>query len=163
MLTRMVEKVSKMKPIPPTDNLLDPTWDKVDRLVLKTIKAVKERSGGRPLYPVAETLLDMAMQDVVDHYPQTSLALQAVAYRVLDTRLIVDEFLRMKDEASAIVAVAKGEDVKVPFANFPPSNPVMIPPSFDERVYDDSAVGVVSTFAEELRKRGILPPRKQQG
>lgn len=162
MLTRMVEKVSKMRPIPPTDNLFDPSWGKVDKLILKTMKAMKDRGVQRPLHPLSETFFDMSLKDVADNgLDGVSPGLQAAAYRAMDTRLLVDEFVRMKAEASAIIAVARGEDVKVPFANFPPESPAMIPPSFDVSVYNDSAVGIVSTFAEELRKRGILPPKKE--
>lgn len=162
MLSRMAEKVSKMRPVPPTDNLMDPTWSKVDKLILKTMKVMKDRGVKRPLHPLSETFFDMAMQDVVDNYPETTPGLQAVAYRAMDTRLLVDEFGRMRAEANAIMSVARGEkDVKVPFANFPPESPALIPPCFDERVYNDSAVGIVTTFAEELRKREILPPKKE--
>lgn len=160
MLQRMTEKVSKMRPIPPTDNLLDQSWDKVDKLIIKTMKAMKDKGVERPLHPLSETLFDMACQDVIDNGLKTTPALQAVAYRAMDTRLLVDEFGRMRQVAVMIRDVARGKsDEKVP-PNFPPRHPVLIPPCFDERVYDNSAAGVVETFANELRKRGVLPSKK---
>lgn len=161
LLNRMVEKISKMKPIPPCDNLFDQSWGKVDKLILKTMKAMKERGVERPLHPLSETFFDMAMQDVIDNYPDTTQALQTAAYRALDTRLLVDEFGRMRHMAVLIRNAARGEKVEFPFHDFPPKTDAMIPPCFTKEVYNDSAAGVVSRFAEELRDRGILPPRKQ--
>jgi hypothetical protein len=158
----MVEKVSKMKPVPPCDNLFDLSWSKVDKLIIKMMKAMKEKGEERPLHNLSVTLGDMSSQDVIDHKGESTPAVQAVAYRALDTRLLVDEFGRMREMAVAIRAVAQGQDVKVPSPHFPPNCLVLIPPCFDEKVYDDSAAGIVWTFAEELRKRGVLPPRKQE-
>jgi hypothetical protein len=162
MLERMVDKVSRMKPIPPCNNLLDKDWDKVDKLILKTIKAMKNNDVERPLRPLALTLFEMSMQDVIDNGLKTSKALQTVAYRALDTWLIAEEFGRMRQMAVAIRDAARGQEVEIPSPHFPPENPIMIPPSFVGRdVYNDSAAGIVESFADEMRNRGLLPPRKQ--
>jgi hypothetical protein len=165
MLERLVGKVSNMRPIPPCDNLFDSSWGKVDKLILKTVKIMKDKGVERPLHLFSEAIFDMAMKDVATN-SDTSQALQAVAYRVMDTRLLVDEFGRMRQMAVAIRDVARGrKDVKIPSPHFPPKNPALIPPCFsvgDINVYDDSAVGVVNSFARELRERGILPAQKRE-
>jgi len=164
MLGRLVEKVSKMRPIPPCDNLFDSSWGKVDKLILKTMRAMMDKGGiERPLHPLSEILFDMAMEDVAKNHPNTTYAIQAVAYRAMDTRLLVDEFGRMRNMAVAIRDVARGvKGAKVPSPHFPPKHPVLIPPCFDGKVYDDDAASIVSTFAGELRKREILPAKKQE-
>jgi hypothetical protein len=106
------------------------------------------------LRPISEELFGMALESPGEPGVQT------MAYRMMDTRLLVDEFERMKREARAIHDVARGRDVEVPSPHFPPASPARVPPCFVDRdVYNDSAVGVVSTFAEELRRRGVLPPK----
>jgi hypothetical protein len=154
LLEKMVEKVDGMRPIPPTDDLFDESWGKVDKLILKSIRVAKEKGHKRPLRPMSEELFGMALE------APGKPGVQALAYRMMDMRLLVDEFERMQAEARAIQAVARGQDVKVPSPHFPPANPALVPPCFVDRdVYNDSAVGVVSTFAEELRRRGVLPQK----
>lgn len=161
LLTRMAEKVGNMRPIPPCENLFDQSWGKVDKLILKTMKAMMKKGVERPLHPFSETFFDMAMQDLIDN-AETTPGLQAAAFRVMDTRLLVDEFGRMRQMAVLIREAARGEDVEFPFHDFPPKFPSMTPPCFTQEVYDNSAAAVVSRFADELRDRGILPPRKQE-
>jgi len=163
VLSRMVDKVSRMRPIPSCDDLFDQSWGKVDQLILKVMKAMKEKGLDRPLHPLSETLFDMAMQDVAEHFPETNQALQAATYRAMDTRLLVDEFGRMRQMAVLIRDAAEGKEVKFPFHNFPPESPAMIPPSFTPSVYEGTAVDIVDAFADELRNRKILPPRKEDG
>lgn len=164
MVERMVERVSNMRPIPPCDDLFDASWSKVDKLVLKSMKAMKERGVERPLHPLSEALVDMAVRDFVEN-KETSPGLQALAYRVMDIRLLVDEFMRMKGIAGAIHGVAKGrKGAKEPDEQFfRPDSPAVIPPCFANEswdVYDDSAIGIVNRFREVLVSRGILPAKR---
>jgi hypothetical protein len=155
LLFKMVKKVDGMRPIPPVDDLFDKEWEKVDKLIMKSIRIAKDKGHERPLRPMSEALFGMALES------PGKPGVQALAYRIMDTRLLVDEFERMRAEARAIHDVARGKDVEVPSPHFPPANPALVPPCFVDRdVYNDSAVGVVSTFAEELRRRGVLPPAK---
>lgn len=164
MLQRLTDKVANMRPVPPCDNLFDYSWGKVDKLILKTMKAMQEKGVKRPLHPLSETLLEMSLKDVAENYPKVSQALQTVTYRAMDTRLLVDEFSRMRQVAVAIRDISKGrKGVKEPPPDFPPESPAMVPPCFVGRdVYNDGASWVVETFAEELRARGILPQKKQE-
>jgi hypothetical protein len=160
MLERLVDKVSRMRPIPPTDNLFDSSWEKVDQLLMKTMKYMKDKGVERPLRPLSEELFGMALESpIVPGKPvPRSQAVQAVAYRAMDNRLLVDEFQRMRAEARAIRDVAQGKDVEVPFMDFPPASPARVPPCFVDRgVYNNSAAGVVGTFGDELRRRGLIP------
>jgi len=162
MLARLVDKVSRMRPIPPCDDLFDPSWGKVDKLIIKTMKAMQEKGVEKPLHPLSNTFLSMALKDVADNgLDNVTPALQAVAYRAMDTRLLVDEFARMRLMTKLIYEAAKGEKVEFPFYDFPPKHPMMMPPCFDAEVYNDGAAWVVESFAEELRRRNILPQKKE--
>jgi len=163
MLERLVEKVSKMRPIPPCDSPRDKSWEKVDKLILKVMKTMKEKGFKRPLHPLSETLLDMACKDLIDNNGVATEAVQALAFRVFDTRLLVDEFSRMKKIAVGIREEAKGRKVEEGISpHFPPQNAAFVPPCLaqDRRLYDDSAAAITKKFANELRWRGMLPAKK---
>ena len=151
MLDRMIEKVQTMRPIPPCEDLEADTWGKVDELLLKTLKLMKERDVEQPMNALSEALFDIAARDV-----DFDTATQAVAYRAMDMRLLVDEYRRLQ---GILKDIEKGN--REPWKYFYPSPLTMIPPSIGEEVYREyMPEAVLRNVAGKLRKRGVLKGQK---
>jgi hypothetical protein len=148
MLDKMVDKVRHMRPIPPCDDLEADSWGKVDKLIKKALDVMKDRGGvERPMHVLSEALFDIAARDA-----NLDRAIQTTAYRALDTRLLTDEYGRLR---RVIGEIAEGKrEVIDPF--FPPRL-WQVPPSVGESAYhNEPPLEVLKTIAGKLRRRSIL-------
>lgn len=148
MLDKLIDKVRHMRPIPPCDDLGAESWGKVDRLLKKTLDVMKDRVNvERPMHVLSEALFDIAARD-----GSLDPAIQATAYRALDTRLLTDEYGRLRRVISEIT-----EGKREVIASFYPKYLWMVPPSVGETRYgNDSPLEVLKTIAGNLRRRSIL-------
>lgn len=152
MLDRMIERVQTMRPIPPCEDLEADTWGKVDKLLMKTLKLMKDRDVEQPMHALSEALFDIAARDV-----EFDKATQTVAYRAMDMRLLTDEYRRLQ----GVLRNTK-EGNREPWKHFYPSPLTMIPPSIGEEVYRECMPeAVLRNIAGKLRRRGVLKGQQE--
>lgn len=85
----IAEKTGRMKPVPPCDDLRDETWAKVDKLVKQALDAMVKAEVKQPLHRLSEIAVEEAFAD-------PDKGVQTAAYRIMDTRLLVDESRRVR-------------------------------------------------------------------
>jgi len=142
-----LDKIAHMKPVPPNDNLNDPTWGKVDKLIKRLLNFLKEDSVSKPMDVLQCNTFDLACSNLAP-------PVQTIAWRALDTWLLIYESRRIR----GIVAS------KDPLAFCRPSHPVYIPPSVGESIYLEGATDALKIINGKLRERGIIkPPPKNRG
>ena len=148
MLDNLILKVGNMRPIPPCDDTEAESWGKVDRLLKKTLDIMKDRAKvERPMHVLSEALFDIAARD-----GDLDPAIQTTAFRALDTRLLTDEYGRLRRVVQEVA-----DDKREVTASFYPKHLWQVPPSVGEKLYGtDSPLGVLKTIAGKLRRRSIL-------
>jgi len=143
----MIDKVRHMRPIPPCDDLEAESWGKFDKLLKKNLDVMKARDVERPMHVLSEALFDIAARD-----GKLDQGIQTTAYRALDTRLLTDEYGRLR---RVIQEIADGKREVID--SFFPKFLWQIPPSVGDQAYRDNApLAVLKTIAGHLRRRSIL-------
>jgi len=142
-----LDKIAHMKPVPPNDDLNDPTWGKVDKLIKRLLNWLKEDDVSKPMDVLQRNTLDLACSNIAP-------PVQTIAWRALDTWLLIYESRRIRGILAS----------KEPWMLCRPSHPVYTPPSVGESIYQMNTEEALGTINEKLRERGIIkPPPKNRG
>jgi len=122
-------------------------WRNVDTIILHALDRIKEAGCKTPLHTLSLHLVQWSFDD-------SDPLVQTIAWRALDTRLLVDERRR-------IGVIMESDE---PWNLTPPEHPWQIPPSLGRSFYGtNGARDGVKLIREELIERGIMKREDQDG
>jgi len=75
---KALDKIARMKPVPPNDDLNDPSWGKVDKLIKRLLNWLKEDDVSKPMDLLQRNTFDLACVNLAP-------PVQILAWRTLDT------------------------------------------------------------------------------
>ena len=142
-INKAIDKIAHMRPVPPNDDLNDPTWGKVDKLIKRLLNWLTEDGAPKPIDVLKDATWNLAMKNLAP-------PVQTFAYRVLDTWLLIYESRRIRG-----ITTSKREFCR-------PPHPVWIPPSVDESVYLGDAQGVIDVIHGKLKDREIIKTKSRR-
>jgi len=141
---KALDKIARMKPVPPNDDLNDPSWGKVDKLIKRLLNWLKEDDVSKPMDLLQRNTFDLACVNLAP-------PVQILAWRTLDTWLLIYESRRIRG------ILASDE----PYMLCRPSHPVLIPPSVEESIYLETTQDALGTINGKLRERGLIKSRRE--
>lgn len=143
-LGKALDKIARMKPVPPNDDLNDPTWGKVDKLIKRLLNWLKEDEVSKPMDLLQRNTFDLACSNLAP-------PVQTLAWRCMDTWLLIYESRRIRG------ILASDE----PWNLTRPPSPVYVPPSVDESLYLGGPKDALETINGKLRERGLIKSRRE--
>jgi hypothetical protein len=141
MMVDMADRASRMRPMPPWDDLAAETWGKVDKLILKGLTTLREREAPRPLENLAVSFVQWSFEDL-------DKGVQTVAWRLMETYSLVTVFNTIlkvvRDEGRDIT-----KSIEIPFW-------VVLPDETKARISNGYEREVLSEVRADLMQRGIV-------
>lgn len=144
LIVRAVDKVGRMRPIPPNEDFSDEAWAKVDVIIKKALMFMRQHKEPSPLQKLMAYLIEWAFKDI------ENAGLQALAGRCLDTWLLTYESRRLG-------AILRGKE---PFSV--PTPPWNMPITYGEKLYLVGTKTALLMINTELRKRKLVERRDEE-
>jgi len=145
MAQNMATDVGKLQE-PSWKNMADPAWREVDKIIKTALDWLKEKGLERPLDDLSLELVRMSFEDL-------DRGLQTVAWRILDTRLLVYENRRLR----AILASDEPWNLSLPEHGW------QVPPSVGYSFYKGGTKEGLEMIVGELADRGLgKRPKKEE-